>query len=66
MKPTKEWFETTLYKGKITFDTYLKCYCPDCTRENCIHREAYRRMPREVGGLGLCPNLSVNTTQKEK
>ena len=66
MKPTKEWFETTLYNGKITFDTYLKCYCPDCTRENCIHREAYRRMPREVGGLGLCPNLSVNTTQKEK
>ena len=29
--------------------------CWACVREGCIHREAYRRLPKEVGGLGLCP-----------
>ena len=37
-----------------------KCYCPECEKENCIHREAYRRLPEKVGGLGLCPNLQTN------
>jgi len=33
------------------------CYCPKCEKTECIHRDTYRRMPREIGGLGLCPNL---------
>lgn len=33
-----------------------KCYCPKCDYA-CIHREAYRRLPVELGGLGLCPRL---------
>lgn len=37
------------------FKTYA--YCPNCTRPNCPHRNSYRRMPEEVGGLGLCPVL---------
>lgn len=33
-----------------------KCYdCRSCTRQDCIHREAFRRLPLEEGGLGLCP-----------
>lgn len=32
-----------------------RCYCPTCGREGCIHREAFRRLPESVGGLGLCP-----------
>lgn len=26
-------------------------------KEDCIHRNAYRRVPEIDGGLGLCPNL---------
>ena len=26
-------------------------------KEDCIHRDAYRRLPEIDGGLGLCPNL---------
>lgn len=55
---TKEQFEQTAYNGKITYETYQQCDCTECKRE-CIHREAYRRMPEEVGGLGLCPNLKA-------
>lgn len=54
---TREQFEQTSYNGKISYETYQKCDCSKCRRENCIHREAYRCMPTEVGGLGLCPNL---------
>lgn len=35
-----------------------KCECYKCELiEDCIHKEAYRRMPRDVGGLGLCKKL---------
>ncbi len=52
---TKEEFNMTNWK--MTYEEYQKCYCPDCKRENCIHRDAYRRVPEIDGGLGLCPNL---------
>ena len=26
-------------------------------KADCIHRNAYRRLPEIDGGLGLCPNL---------
>lgn len=53
--PTREWFATTNYK--MSYEEYIKCYCPECKRENCIHRDAYRRLPEIDGGLGLCQNL---------
>lgn len=31
------------------------CDCYTCIRPDCIHRDAFRRLPRSVGGLGLCP-----------
>ena len=53
--PTREWFEGTNYK--MSYEEYKKCYCSECKRKNCLHRDAYRRMPEADGGLGLCPNL---------
>lgn len=53
--PTREWFATTNYK--MSYEEYIKCYCPECKRENCIHRDTYRRLPEIDGGLNLCPNL---------
>ena len=29
--------------------------CGDCARQGCIHRDAFRRLPKSQGGLGLCP-----------
>lgn len=52
---TKERFEDTGFK--MSFEEYKKCYCPECNKENCVHREAYRRFPKIDGGLGLCPRL---------
>ena len=52
---SKEQFERTAWK--MSYAEYKKCYCPDCDREGCPHREAFRRIPRIDGGLGLCPNL---------
>lgn len=36
---------------------YTECKCHECEKENCIHRNAYRRLPEAIGGLGLCPKL---------
>lgn len=44
-------------KSGISYEEFKKYYCPNCTAENCIHRECYRRVPKSIGGLGLCPNL---------
>lgn len=53
---TKEEFkERTSYK--CTYDEWKVCYCPECDRKECVHREAYRRMPRIDGGLAECPRL---------
>lgn len=53
---TKERFEQcTGYK--MSYAQYKTTFCPECSRENCIHRDAYRRLPKCDGGLGLCPNL---------
>lgn len=57
MVMSKEDFEKTLHT--CTYEEYKKCYCPDCKeKENCIHRDAFRRYPKSNGGLGLCPNLN--------
>lgn len=52
---TKERFEETVYE--MSYEEYKKCYCPECKREDCIQRDAYRRLPEIDGGLNLCPNL---------
>lgn len=54
---TKEEF-TNNTGYKMTYEEYLKCDCTFCNQESCKHRDAYRRMPRIDGGLGLCPNLN--------
>lgn len=52
---TKERFKRTNYK--MSYEEYMKCYCGECDKIDCIHRNAYRRIPKTDGGLGLCPNL---------
>lgn len=52
---TEERFKQTSYK--MSFEEYKKCDCTECSNTDCIHRNAYRRMPEIDGGLGLCPNL---------
>lgn len=54
---SKEQFQNTSWK--MTYEKYKKCYCPDCDKEGCPHREAFRRVPKIDGGLGLCPNLNA-------
>lgn len=34
----------------------LVCDCTKCSAK-CLHQDAYRRLPKESGGLGLCVNL---------
>ena len=60
MLMSKEEFESRFPKGKIpyTYKEYLKCACENCKNSNCIHRNAFRRLPQSGGGLGLCPNLN--------
>lgn len=52
---TKEEFQKTLYN--CSYAEYCACYCPNCTAENCPHRDTFRRLPESTGGLGLCPKL---------
>lgn len=53
---TREQFENNT-NWKMTYEEFQKCDCTQCDKTDCIHREAYRRVPRIDGGLGLCPNL---------
>jgi len=44
-----------------------RCNCLDCDKKaDCIHKDAFRRMPREIGGLALCPKLKENTDPKRE
>ena len=52
---TREEFAKTSWE--MTYEEYQLCYCPNCDKVNCPHRDAYRRVPVIDGGLGLCPNL---------
>ena len=42
---------------KMSYEEYQKSDCTQCNKADCIHRNAFRRVPRIDGGLGLCPNL---------
>ena len=52
---TRERFAETNWK--MSYEEYKKCCCSECDKADCIHRDAYRRLPEIDGGLGLCPNL---------
>ena len=42
----------------MTKETKEKCNCAICKHSNnCPHKDSFRRLPKEVGGLGLCKNL---------
>ena len=41
-----------------------ECDCTQCKR-NCKHRDSFRRLPKEIGGLGLCPNLNIEHDKKK-
>ena len=53
---TKEHFENNT-NWKMTFEEFQKCDCTCCDKKDCIHRNAFRRVPVIDGGLGLCHNL---------
>ena len=53
---TREQFENNT-NWKMTFEEFQKCDCTHCDKKDCIHRNAFRRVPGIDGGLGLCPNL---------
>lgn len=41
--------------------------CRNCPcKDTCIHRDAMRRNPESVGGLGLCPRLKVKTEEPKQ
>lgn len=48
-------------RWRMTYEEYQRCYCPDCNKTDCPHRDAYRRVPAVDGGLGLCPNLKAKS-----
>lgn len=60
--PVKDFFTDNTGATKIeTQNTIYRHYdnsadCRYCDQV-CVHRDAYRRLPREIGGLGLCPRL---------
>ena len=53
---TKEQFENNT-NYKMSYEEFQKCDCTHCDNKDCVHRNAFRRVPVIDGGLGLCPNL---------
>lgn len=53
---TKEHFENNT-NWKMSYEEFQKCDCTQCDNKDCVHRNAFRRVPVIDGGLGLCPNL---------
>ena len=47
---TREEFSGT--RWRMSYEEYQRCYCPDCNKADCPHRDAYRRVPAVDGGLG--------------
>ena len=43
--------------SKLKPKDYTECDCSICVRP-CVHKDSYRRLPAEIGGLELCKNLS--------
>lgn len=52
---TIEWDYST--GGVFDKEAINPCNCTNCDRQGCVHRGAFRRLPKDEGGLGLCYNL---------
>lgn len=52
---TREEYKNTGWK--MSYEEFQKCDCSKCARKDCVHREAFRRVPKIDSGLGLCYNL---------
>ncbi len=37
------------------------CDCTTCNRPDCAHRDSYRRLPKDNGGLALCHRLTADS-----
>ena len=61
---TKEEFANTGWR--CTYEEFVACYCPNCYNIDCVHRDAFRRVPKVDGGLALCPNLRNVNKDNEK
>ena len=48
-------FELDEKARKPTSEKLIRCY--ECGDLDCIHRNAFRRVPKSEGGLGECPRL---------
>ncbi len=59
VKPlTHEQYDRYHRGAQLSYEDYVKTHCPCCSKQSdCPHRDNYRRLPRYVGGLGLCENL---------
>lgn len=44
---------------RMSYEEFKACYCPECQKKDCPHRDNFRRLPISTGGLGLCPNLKI-------
>ncbi len=53
---TREQFENNT-GWKMTYEEFQKCDCTQYDKKDCLHRGAYRRVPRIDSGLCLCSNL---------
>lgn len=51
-------------KNLYELENYVDCI--GCTKKDCPHRNAFRRLPRELGGLGLCPGKETKQEVKEE
>ena len=51
---TREHFENNT-NWKMSYEEFQKCDCTQCNNKDCIHRDAFRRVPVIDGGLCLCP-----------
>jgi len=55
-------YVSIFYKQDFEWIYTRRCNCTDCNKKaDCTHKDAYRRMPKEIGGLALCPKLKDNT-----
>ena len=43
--------------GHFDTEEINPCDCLNCGRQGCVHRGAFRRLPIDEGGMGLCYNL---------
>lgn len=53
----RQYKDGTIEWDYSTGGVFDPCNCTYCDRQGCVHRDAFRRLPENEGGLGLCYNL---------